>query len=222
MRSRCEVIAAFVGALALSGPALAKPVSYVDGTAIMQENDEGGSSAGIHYTVTPWMAVAFHAQRHTRASEFTMLGPQLNFLVKRWNLPDGQGNLYTSVGGGTVIENGDMRYAAWTGFLADYETRRFYSSYELRLMYADRTAKSAWQRARIGVAPYLGSYDEINLWLMLQVDRRDEKHAVGHAHGPLPPPMAVTPLIRLVYKTFLVEGGVSTRGKVMFNWVQQF
>lgn len=188
----------------------------------MQENDEGGSSVGVHYTVVPWMAVSLHAERHTRASEFTMLGPQLNFLVKRWNLPDGQGNLYTSAGAGTAIENGETHFAAWTGFLADYETRRFYGSYELRLMYADRTEKAAWQRARVGVAPYLASYDQINLWLMVQVDRRDEQHAIGHSHGVLPPPMAVTPLVRLIYKTFLVEGGVSTRGKVMFNWVQQF
>ncbi len=202
-------------------PGAAKPISYVGGTMLMQENDASQRAVGFDTTVTPNMAVAFHVQEHTRGSNFTMLGPQLNFLVRRWNMPDGQGNIFAMTGAGTTIDRGDMRPAVWTGLLADYETRRIFFSYEARLMYAKDVEKSAWQRARVGVAPYLGRYEDINTWLMVQVDRYDEKHLSTHHISTLPA-TDVTPLVRLMYKTFMLEGGVSLRGKVMFNWIQQF
>ena len=96
--------------------------------------------------------------------------------------------------------------------LADYETRRLFASYELRLVYADGIEKSAWQRARLGVAPYLANYDDLNTWFMIQIDRHPAKTRTT----------VVTPLIRLFYKTLLIEGGVSTHGTAMFNLVQQF
>lgn len=214
--------AAIIG-LSLVGPstALAKPLSYVGGAMLMQENDSGGHTAGIDYTFSPQAAVALHVQRHTRGDNFTMLGPQFNALLKRWNLPEGQGNIFAMAGGGTSLDRGEMRPAAWTGLLADYETRRVFTSYEVRLSYAKRIEKSAWQRARIGWATEPVKYNEANIWLMLQVDRRDEKH-LGVHHGSRAPDTEVTPLVRAIYKTFLIEGGVSNRGNVMFNWVQQF
>jgi hypothetical protein len=216
-------LAAIVAGVLLGMPAagIAKPISYVGGTMLMQENDASQRAVGFDTTITPNMAVAFHVQEHTRGSTFVMLGPQLNFLVRRWNLPDGQGNIFAMTGAGTTIDRGDMRLAAWTGVLADYETRRLFASYEARLMYAKDVEKSAWQRARLGIAPYLANYDEINTWLMVQVDRYDEKHFSSHHLSTLPA-TDVTPLVRIMFKTFMMEGGVSVRGKVMFNWIQQF
>ncbi len=199
----------------------AKPVSYVGGTMLMQENDASQRTVGVDYTVAPNMAVAFHIQEHTRGAPYVMLGPQLNVLLKRWNMEDAQGNIFTMTGAGTTIDRGDMRPAVWTGVLADYETRRIFLSYEGRLMYAKGVETSAWQRARAGVAPYLANYEDLNTWLMVQVDRTDEKHLSGH-HVSTLPKTDVTPLVRLMYKTFLMEGGVSLRGKFMFNWIMQF
>ena len=134
------------------------------------------------------MAVAFHAQEHTRGSPFVMLGPQLNLLLKRWNLADAQGNIFTMTGAGATIYRGDMRPAVWTGVLVDYETRSIFLSYEGRLMYAKDLEKSAWQRARVGVSPVPGNYEDINTWLMVQVDRYDEKHLSGTISRPCPRP----------------------------------
>ncbi len=188
---------------------------------LMQENDASQRTVGVDYTIAPDMAVALHVQEHTRGPPFVMLGPQLNLLLKRWNLEDAQGNIFTTAGAGTTLYRGDMRPVVWTGVLADYETRRIFLSYEARLMYAKDLEKSAWQRARVGVAPTLGNYEDINTWLMVQVDRYDEKHLSGKHFSTLPKTDA-TPLVRLMYKTFLMEGGVSLRGKFMFNWIMQF
>jgi hypothetical protein len=190
----------------------AKPISYVGGTMVMVENDETGHSASIDYTFTPRLAGALYVKREIGGDDFTMVGPQANVLVKRWNMPDGQGNIFSMTGGGAAVRDGTAHFAAWSSILADYETRRIFTSYEVRLMYAQGIEKSVWQRARVGVAPYLANYDDLNTWFMVQVDHHPEKR---HA-------TAVTPLLRLFYKTFLVEGGVSTRGTVMFNLVQQF
>ncbi|MGE4064244.1 MAG: hypothetical protein AB7E79_12830 [Rhodospirillaceae bacterium] len=204
------------------GSAFGKPVSYVGGLMLMQENDSGGHMVGMDYTITPRMAVAFHAQYHVRGSDFTMLGPQVNFLVRRWNAPRSQGNIFADVGGGTTIDaNGDMRPVSWAGMLADWETRSLFVSYEIRAMYAARVQRSLWQRARAGAAFSPVDYSKVSTWAMVQVDYRDEKHLGLHAGGR-DPKMEITPLVRVMYKAFLIEGGVSHRGKVMFNWVKQF
>ena len=79
-------------------------------------------------------------------------------------------------------------------------------------MYADDIETSAWQRGRIGFAPYLADYDDLSTWLMLQVDHHPAK---DHT-------LTVTPLARFFYQTTLVEAGVSNHKDVMFNWQLQF
>lgn len=204
------------------GSALGKPVSYVGGVMLMQENDSGGHTLGMDYTVTPRMAVAFHAQYHIRGDNFTMLGPQLNVLVRRWNAPRSQGNIFANMGAGSTIDrNGDMRGVGWMGLLADFETRRLFVSYEMRAMYANKVERSLWQRARAGVAFSPVDYSKISPWFMVQVDHREEKHLGLHASAA-EPKLEITPLVRVMYKAFLIEGGISHRGRVMFNWVKQF
>jgi len=192
--------------------AVAKPISYVNGLMVMQENDETGNTLSMDYTIDPKLALAVYAKQENGGKEFKTFGPQANILIKRWNLPDGQGNIFNMSGAGISRYHGDNEFSAWTGILADYETRRIFTSYEARLMYAGDIEKSASQRARVGFAPYLAGYEDLNTWLMLQVDH----------HPAKPDTIVVTPLVRLFYKTTLVEAGYSSNEYVMFNWVLQF
>lgn len=57
-----------------------------------------------------------------------MEGPQLNTLIKRWNLPDGQGNIFSMTGAGLARQGSNTQPAAWISILADYETRRVFIS----------------------------------------------------------------------------------------------
>ena len=203
----------FAAALLLaSQPSAAKPISYVGGTMLMVENDYTGNTVSLDYTFTPRFAAAFYAKHEIHGDQFTALGPQLNTLIKRWNMPDGQGNIFAMTGAGIATGKTGDRFAGWSSVLADYETRRVFTSYEARFMYVPGVEHSLWQRARVGVAPYLANYDDLNTWLMIQVDHHPDKNGAT----------TVTPLLRLFYKTFLVEGGVSTKGDVMFNLVKQF
>jgi hypothetical protein len=202
-------------ALLSGGQAQAKPLSYVGGTMVMQENDETGHTLSMDYTVTPHYAIGLYAKRELNernGKDFTTAGPQINTLIKRWNMPDGQGNIFNMTGAGISYEGSDNQFSVWTGFLVDYETRRIFLSYEPRFMYAGDISKSFWERARIGVAPYLGNYDGLNTWLMLQVDHHPTKDDT----------FVITPLVRFFYKTTLVEAGYSSNDHLMFNWQMQF
>ena len=82
-------------------PAPAKPLSYVGGTMVMQENDETGNTLSVDYTFDPHFALGLYAKRDIGGKEFYTIGPQLNTLLKRWNLPDGQGNIFSMTGAGS-------------------------------------------------------------------------------------------------------------------------
>ena len=193
-------------------PAPAKPLSYVGGTMVMQENDETGNMLSIDYTFHPHFALALYAKRDIVEEEFYTIGPQLNALIKRWNLPEGQGNIFGMTGVGMARQGSNSEPAAWAGFLADYETRRVFLSYEPRLTYAGDIEKAFWQRAQVGFAPYLADYDQLNTWLVLRFDH----HPAKDAH------FVVTPMIRLFYKTIWLEAGYSSSNHLMLNWNKQF
>src|SRR4030088_19480 len=116
--------------------AKAKPLSYVGGTMVMQENDETGYTLSIDYTFDPHFALGLYAKYEINQREFYMAGPELNTLIKRWNLPDGQGNIFSMTGAGIARQGSNSQPAAWAALLADYETRRWFFSYEPRLVYA--------------------------------------------------------------------------------------
>ena len=75
-------------------------------------------------------------------------------------------------------------------------------------MWDGNIEKSFWQRARIGIAPYLANYNDLNTWIMFQVDH----HPAKHDH------FVATPLIRFFYKTYLFEVGYSSNQHIMVNW----
>lgn len=212
---RIYTLALFLTALIVVAPrsAKAKPISYVGGTMVMQENDETGHTLSIDYTLTPNYAVGLYAKQEEGGSKnMETVGPQLNTLVKRWNLPDGQGNIFNMTGVGISTLDGKTEPSAWTGMLADYETRRVFTSYELRLMDAEHIDSNVWQRARVGFAPYLANYDDLNTFLMVQVDDHPDKNTT----------FVVTPLVRFFYHTTLAEAGYSSNHHAMFNWILQF
>jgi hypothetical protein len=190
----------------------AKPLSYVGGTMVMQENDETGHTLALDYTFDPRFAVGLYSKYEIGGDDFSMAGPQLNTLLKRWNLPDGQGNIFSMTGGGVARQGTRNQAAGWTSILADYETRRWYFSYEPRWTYAADIDNSFWQRVYAGCAPYLADYDQLNTWFLVKLDH----HPAKNDH------FVVTPVIRFFYKTIWLEAGYSSNNHVMVNWTVQF
>jgi hypothetical protein len=212
MKTPYQLLFKLLLASVVAGAAQAKPLSYVGGTMLMQENDETGHTLNLDYTFHPHFAIGLYSKYEIGRDEFWMAGPQLNTLLKRWNLPDGQGNIFAMGGGGLARQGSRVEPAAWLTLLADYETRRVFFSYEPRFMYARNIEKSVWQRAYAGFAPYLADYEDLNTWLLIRLDH----------HPAKPDAFVVTPVIRFFYKTIWLEAGYSSNNHVMVNWTVQF
>lgn len=197
-------------------PALARPVSYPGGWTTMQTNDSTMHALHVHYSPSPKHSIGYKAE-YWRAEDWQFHGLQLNYLINRSNAPHSQGNLYLKSGAGLAYS--DFRSfdhkiapAAFTGIAGDWETRRVFTSYEARVTAADNIDHFFMQKARVGVAPYIGDYGDLHTWLMLEADhnptREDE--------------LIVTPLVRLFKGDYLIEAGISHRGDVLFNNIIRF
>src|SRR5262244_3605578 len=78
----------------------AKPLSFVGGTMVMQENDETGHTVSLDYTFTPTEAFGLYFKQEESGKDILMFTPEINTLLKRWNLPNGQGNIFNMSGAG--------------------------------------------------------------------------------------------------------------------------
>ena len=142
---------------------------------------------------------------------------QMNNLLKRWNQKNSQANIYlkSGVGAATAFSgknDGETKPAGFVGFAADWENRRFFTSYENRYFEGGEIDSFYKQSARVGVAPYEGDYGDLHTWLMLQVDHKPQDDEE----------FTVTPLVRLFKGVNLWEAGVSDNGDILFNWVVRY
>ncbi|MEM1086256.1 MAG: hypothetical protein AAGH90_00885 [Pseudomonadota bacterium] len=176
----------------------------------MQQNTADFTSAHVHYSPTFQDSVGFYVERNwQRDVQFT--GLQYNRLLQRWNGENSQANLYLKLGAGQAdpFGDGDESLAGFLGIAADWETRRWFISYEAR-GHDYGFDRHAYQQGRIGFAPYIGDYGDVHTWLMLQVDNDPESDT----------PLTATPLVRFFYDVQMLEIGYTPeRQRFMLNWI---
>lgn len=194
----------------------ARPVSYPGGWTFMTMNDGDKNTAHLHYSPTAKTSLGYKFE-YWRDKEFTLNAVQMNNLLKRWNQKDSQANLYLKSGLGVAYSDdsdfdGETSAAGFTGIAADWENRRFFTSYENRYTEAGEIDDFYQQSARVGFAPYEGDYGDLHTWLMLQVEHMPEADNN----------FTVTPLVRFFKDVHLLEAGMNTRGEVLFNYVLRY
>lgn len=190
----------------------ARPISYPGGWMVMQMNDSFSNSLHINYTPTPKYSIGYKGE-YWRDGDWQFHGAELDYLVKRWNNPQSQANLYLQSAAGIAYSdagsfNDKTEPAAFTGVSIDWEDRRFFTMYENMIMYAGDIDKFYSQKARVGIAPYIGDYGDLHTWLMLQVNH-DPKHDDE---------FVFTPMVRLFKSEYLAEAGVSDNGDILLNF----
>jgi len=196
--------------------AQARPVSYPGGWTIMQTNDTNSNNLHVHYSPTAKYSVGYKGEYH-RDEQWQFHGMQLNYLAKRINKPKSQANFYLKSAVGAAYSdygqlNSETEAAGFAGIAMDWETRRYFTSYENRLTYAGDIEKSFAQKARVGIAPYIGDYGDLHTWLMLEVDhspKRDDE-------------VVYTPMVRFFKGVYLFEAGVSSNEDILFNAIIRF
>ena len=184
----------------------ARPVSWPGGWMVMLMNDTASNSAQINYTVTPKYALGVQHE-YFREEKFNMDAATFDVLLKRWNNADSQANLYFKSGAGVAYGSDDTDPAAFAGLEIDWEDRRFFTLYENRFLYAGDQDKFIKHKARLGVAPYEGDYGDMHTWIILQAE-----YDAGSDET-----FCLTPLVRLLKGTTLVESGDNRDGGSLFT-----
>jgi hypothetical protein len=187
-------------------------VSYQDGFGLMSYNSKGMNEVLATYSYRHWSAIAFTYVRDG-ATEFYV--PRLNFLLKRWNEPESQANVYLSAGSG-LEKYGDNTEPVHLGELVmDWESRKYYTYFEhLYLRRSEERDPSIPQKdyqhtkARLGFAPFLADYEDLNIWFIAQFDKHLDNKQIG-----------TTQFLRFYRKNVLWEVGADFKGNMAFNFM---
>jgi hypothetical protein len=199
--------------LAVAGAGMAceaKPIAYAHGTTAMAEYGAGTMNE----------AQVFHAPKYfwSLGLGYTELDSDLidrrreityaraNYLVKRWNLPRAQANVFTWGGAGNAyVSDSNSHEFTWNaGGQVDYETRRIYSSLKTDLFRSNAFSHRI-DTLQLGVAPYPHDVDTLATWLVVQGRRY-----TGDIHDGTEWAL----LLRLFRKGAWIEAGATTDGKL--------
>lgn len=194
--------------------ATAHPTSFKDAFGVMSYNTAESNELLLTYSLTHKFAVSAIYIRDSKSDFYV---PRLNFLVHRWNNDNSQANLYLS--GGLGYEKfADEKYGVrFAEFVADWESREKYIY--LDHIYMNRDNKSNpdivgdynHTKFRLGVAPFLADYSDLNVWLIVQA----EKHLRD-------PQIELTQFARFYVKNILWEIGARFDGGWAFNYMVHF
>lgn len=200
-------------ALLAAHTAQARPVSYPDGWTVMQMHDENATSLHVHYSPTAFQSIGAYVEKQSD-HDTTLSGIKYNRLLKRVNKKGSQANVYLKTFVGNANQGDENAIAGSAALAADWETRRYFVSYEAHAESAESIDSSFHQTGRVGIAPYIGDYGDLHTWLMLQMNHRpDDKDGTLNA----------TPLVRLFKGRNMLEAGVNLdSGQAMLNYIHRF
>jgi hypothetical protein len=217
---RC-IAAAFLAAFAASA-VQAKPIAFQDGWTVMAEYGTNTMrEAQVFHAPKFWWSGGLSATRliaDDKSLEREMPGAQVNYLVKRWNLPAAQGNVFAW--GGVASARGFDSSGDFSGIptmklgaQADYETRSIYASAKSDWYHSSRFTHRI-DTVQLGVAPYEHDYEDLAVWFVVQARR--------YTGGILPGKTEVIPMLRLFKGNFWIEAGADREGRVQAMVMMNF
>ena len=198
--------------------AAAKPIAYANGTTIMTEYGAGTmSEAQAFYAPRAWWSAGvgvleLYASDNSKSRHIQYL--RVNVLLKRWNLPGAQANVFAWGGLGNATGNdfAGSTLARNAGMQADFETRRVYASLRADLQESDRYSHRV-DTLQLGWAPYAHDYDTLATWFVVQ-----DRHYTGGLFRGTEKAL----LLRLFKGGAWIEAGATTSGHpqvmAMFNF----
>lgn len=209
-----RIFAAVLGC-ACSWGAVAGPMGFKDSWMSMGDFGPNWQEGFVNYALTPRDAIGATALfmrsddetriRHLAEVDYTRL-------LKRWNLPNAQANVWFIGGLGSMTGNdfSGSKTIASPGVQVDFETTRIYTSVFARL-YRAEGINHDYLSARAGFSFYEVNYDEVQPWLVVEARRMNG----------LSDSTEVTPMLRLIHNRYFVEFGVNNarQGRVNFMYI---
>ena len=194
---------------------IGRPISYPSGWTIMQMNNWELSRIHIHYSPNKNNSIGITSENYNESERYN-INLQWNYLLGRKNTRNSQANLYLKNKTGVAFENDKKEPNISIGIAGDWETRRYFVSYEAVGHYArDLDNGSFHQSGRIGIAPYLAEYGSTHTWIMLQAEHHPEEKNKNNQ-------VIFTLIMRILKGDYLGELGINTNGDAMFNWIVRF
>jgi len=209
-------------AMLLSQFAIAGPMGFSESFMAMGDFNNNWRESFINYAVTPRDAFgvsATYMHADDKSKSRTLEELTYTRLLQRWNLPHAQANLWFQGGAGSVQGTdkltGENRHfdkvMVTPGVQFDYETTRIYFQAAHRL-YRASDINHDFTSVRAGFSFYESDYDKTQPWLILEA---------RNMNG-LSEKIEVTPMVRLVNKSFFVEAGVNNSREPRFNFMYVF
>ena len=195
----------------------ARPVSYPEGWTLILDNNDIQNSAIVHYTLDTNHALGLRL-RYDRDDDFSFVGAQLNRLIKRWNKPDSQANIYGHAALGAVIDDQSGPLAReddlgfFIGLSGDWETRRYFVSANAEHWENGRFGDFSSFRGRLGFAPYVANTGALHTWIMVEGRHRPQRDNA----------LSSAAILRLFKGANLLELGIDDQGEALLNYIHTF
>lgn len=209
-------------AVLLSQPATAGPMGFSESFMAMGDFNNNWQESFINYAITPRDAFgvsATYMRADDKSKSRTLEEVTYTRLLKRWNAPHAQANLWFMGGIGALQgedkrdgENDDFNKFVYTpGVQFDYETTRVYFQATHKL-YRASDINHDYTSVRAGFSFYETDYESTQPWLILEA---------RNMNG-LSDKIEITPMLRLINKSFFVEAGVNNFHEPRFNFMYIF
>jgi hypothetical protein len=209
--------------LAISSPfATAGPMGFKDSFMAMGDFNNNWRELFINYAITPRGAFGISAtymRSDDKSKTRTLEELTYTRLLKRWNMPHAQANLWFMGGVGALQGENEQggkdddfdKLMVTPGVQFDYETTRVYLAASHRL-YRASDINHDFTSVRAGFSFYETEYDKTQPWFILEA---------RNMNG-LSDKIEVTPMLRLINKSFFVEAGINNSREPRFNFMYIF
>jgi len=196
--------------------ALCGPMGFKESWMSMGDVSPNWQEVFVNYALTARdaagaSALVMRSDDETKTRQFTEA--IYTRLVRRWNMPESQANIWFIGGVGNITGNdfSGSKTMASPGIQVDYETTRIYVSATARL-YRAQGLNHDFASARAGFSFYEVDYDQTQPWFILEVRRM----------RGLTDKTEVTPMLRLIHNRYFVELGVNNASQARMNFMYIF
>jgi hypothetical protein len=191
----------------------AAPMGFKDSSMTMGDFSKTYRELTANYALTPRDAIGVTSTyMQTNNHSQSQINNELTYtrLIKRWNMPEAQANIWFIGGVGETTGNyfSGTKATISPGIQADYETTRLYASANARIYIADGITNNIVS-ARTGFSFYEANNDETQPWLIVEARRMS---MVSDAYE-------VTPMLRLIHNRFFVEAGANFHGQPRLSFM---
>lgn len=203
-------------------PVNAAPMGFDESYMGMGDFNNNWREVLVNYAVTPRDAIgasAIYMRSDDKTRSRTLEELTYTRLLKRWNMPDAQANVWLMGGIGALQGKDDRAHQNQSfdkvmltpGMQFDYETTRVYFAATYRF-YRASDINHDYSALRAGFSFFETTYDKTQPWFILEA---------RNMNG-LSDKVEVTPMLRFINKNFFIEAGVNNSREPRFNFMYIF